>query len=268
MAERITDADFINSALNETRERVDLMFSALDDDFMSGSREDLQFHPDVAKRIEEGYFDLKKEEWDEGPKQLTCQANSFVEMVQKLAQGAPAMAKYEPESQRQRKERLESAGKHVAALADLMNGADSMMLGWVFAKFQSIQEQDSTLLKDPMKAQAMALHTRKFLREILPNLGLAAMEASKDLPLADRHNPYLTIGLALNRYFYNHGILEHFKPEKNSFGWLCMSELMMLMGEVDSDKTSYWIRKVIEDPESTTSWVEGLKRRASEQESK
>ncbi|WP_341669069.1 hypothetical protein [Alcaligenes sp. SDU_A2] len=264
MAEKISESDFFQSVIRADAERVDLIFSSLDGDLMSGYRGDLRFHPETAGRIKEKFIELRKEKWDADLDWLKREARSFVDGIRDIARTAPATQKYEPDNQRQRKERLESIGKHVNALADLMNDADSMALGWLLVQFFAIHENDDEPGKDPMKAQAMALHTRKFLREILPDLGLAAIEASKTLPLADRPNPYLTAGLILNRRFYDAGLLEHFKPEKNSFGWLCMSEMMMLMGAEDSDKTSYWLRKTIEDPESTTAWIEGLRKRAVE----
>lgn len=266
MADDMSFSDFLKSHLSQqVGDRVNLILSSMDSDALTkGYRGDLTFHPDSAKRIADGFVAMRMARYEAPRKWLERDAARFVDSVQSIARSMPLFERYDPETQRTRREHLESAAKHLNALADLMEKLDSSSLGWLLAQYMIRHENSREAENDPAMAQAVALHIRKFLREIIPDLGLAAMDASKSLPLQNRPDSRLRAGLILNRMFYNNGILPAFTSDRNSFGWLCMSELLILMGEDDTDKTAYWLKKTIEDPESTSAWIEDCRRRYQE----
>ncbi|MBN3805900.1 hypothetical protein GXB81_23015 [Paraburkholderia sp. Ac-20336] len=244
----------------QERERIDLALLAMSLPTKGKYRDDLKFPKETKAALKSQFIAIRKEraEHDVPDYFLEGDADGFVSMLERFAQGMEKMAAGVPDKQKRRVELLSSLSKHATRLAEVLEQLDGDALGWMLATF----DQSGELMKDPFRAVTLAREQRHDLVELLPRLSTAAQKASETLPSHDFQlsDPKFSVTLQLDRLFYDNLILDLFTPSKGGFAFVCLRAVFDLAEYFDGDPY-YWIKKVREHEKSMTSWIEGQKSR-------
>jgi hypothetical protein len=240
---------------DETQARVDLALEALSLPRKGKYRDDLKFSAETKDDLKRGFIAIRKERFgpDTPDSFLEGDAEGFVSMLERYAQGMEQLAAAVPDKQKRRAELLASISKQAIRMAEVLEELDREALGWMLAKM----DETGNLEKDPLLATTRAEAQRQDLLKLLPDVSRAAQTASETLPSHNHKEsaPKFLVAKQLEHTFWQEGMLDLFTPSKSGFAYRCLLEILALAGE-DAGDPAYWIKQAREHAESMTLMIE------------
>lgn len=263
MADRISMDDFNESLAkaitDETQERVELVELSLSLPTKGKYRGDLKFSDRTKADLKGGFIAAFKDRTEHDVPEYFIEGNAegFVSMLERYAQGMEMLASAIPDKYKRRQELLGSVSKQAMRLAEVIEELDGEALGWLLATL----ETSSDLKADPFRAVTLARARKQELLELLPRVSQAAQTASDSLPPHNftQSEPKLLVAKQLEQTFWQEGIIDLFTPSKSGFAYRCLLEVFALAGE-DAGEPAYWIKKAREHPDSMTAMVKKYKK--------
>lgn len=203
---------------------------------------------------------------------LTDKATLFVRQIAHHGFAMPISEASIPPCQKERKRNLDSVANAFDKLVDSLNSLDSAALGWLFAAMEdsaaksglSLRQSitDSPNMKDkPILAMVEGGEMRQAIQRISEAIGTAVREAGKSLPKVDRDNndPRLHATFFLERQLQENGI--KFEVTETCFAAECL-RTMFDLGGYDTERVSYWLKKVAETPSHKIPWFGAIRKSA------
>ncbi|MBJ9675246.1 hypothetical protein [Burkholderia gladioli] len=258
MADRISMDDFnasADKAIEEReRERIDLVMRSLSLPSKGKLRDELVFSEEVRLDLRNAAIEALKTRCN-GEVSLSFienDADGFVTMLERSAQGMSLLAGAIPDKQKRRIELLASLSGQAIRLAETLETLDSEALGWLLATL----DESGQLKNDPLRAVTEAREQRVELMTLLPRISAAATTASQTLPSHDfqQSEPKYQVAKHVEHMFWQIGLIDLYVPSKKGLAYKCLLEVFSL-AEQDAGEPGYWIKKVREDPSSMTALV-------------
>ena len=202
-----------------------------------------------------------------------CEDELFVNIIESFSDAILDLLVIEPPEQKVRQRAIDSFVNGVEKIDAALAEMDSSAIGWLYAtvvdKLSSEGVQVSagdnnivSMRQHAMRAQVEAGEMRHELRKLALGVVAAAREAQASLPKYERNenDARLRTAKALERQIIDHGIA--FVVTETGFPAQCLRSMFELAG-LETEKVSYWLKKVADDPDSYAKFLDRMRQKSS-----